>query len=70
MKKAPTQKKLPCQLHLFGNGRPDFVGVNEVPGRLPRLLRLPGESAQGFCERALHYVIGAGPLTAMLIYPN
>jgi hypothetical protein len=57
-------------LQLLGNGSPDrFIGVRAVPNRLPELLRYPGETAQAFCARALHYVQGAGPLVAYLMYP-
>lgn len=50
-----------------GSGRP-FIGVHEVPGRLPQLLRYPGESAQAFSQRALHAVQGRGALWARLMY--
>jgi hypothetical protein len=50
-----------------GSGRP-FIGVHEVPGRLPEMLRYPGESAQAFSTRALHAVQGRGALWARLMY--
>lgn len=67
----PRQTKPAVHLQLLGNGSPDpFIGVHAVPGRLPQLLRYPGESAQAFCTRALHHVTGTGALWAMLMYEN
>jgi hypothetical protein len=58
-------------LQLIGNGSPDkFIGVHAVPGRLPELLRYPGETAQAFCARALHAVTGTGAFVAMLMYAS
>jgi hypothetical protein len=67
---TPTKKPLDSvHLQLIGNGSPDqFVGVRAVPGRLPELLRYPGESAGALCKRALHLVTGPGALVAWLIY--
>jgi hypothetical protein len=45
-----------------------FIGVHAVPGRLPQLLRFPGESVQAFTQRALHHVDGDGHLMAILMY--
>ncbi len=58
-------------LQLLGNGSDaPFIGVYEVPGRLPKLLRYPGESAQAFCHRALHLATGTGAIVAMLMYES
>ena len=66
-----NQAKQPVHLQLIGNGSADpFIGVHAVPGRLPQLLRYPGESAQAFCNRALHHVTGTGALWAMLMYAS
>ena len=64
-----TRASTPAHLELIGNGSPDpFIGVHAVPGRLPALLRLPGESAQAFCKRALHHLDGEGACWARLMY--
>lgn len=61
----------PVHLVLVGNGkREPFVGVYEVAGRLPELLRYPGESPDAFTLRALHLVQGEGPLWARLMYAS
>lgn len=61
----------PVHLHLLGNGSPaPFIGVHAVPGRLPELLRYPGESAPAFCKRALHFVSGTGAIWARLMYAS
>ena len=58
-------------LILMGDGSPSrWLGVKAVPGRLPRLLRYPGESAEAFCNRALHHVEGSGVVIAPLIYAS
>ncbi|MDO9235704.1 MAG: hypothetical protein Q7U28_06675 [Aquabacterium sp.] len=58
-------------LQLIGNGTPEpFIGVHGVPGRLPELLRYPGESSQAFCKRCLHLVSGSGSLWAKLMYAS
>lgn len=56
-------------LLLLGNGSAEkFIGVHAVPGRLPQLLRFPGESAPAFCSRALHHATGSGAMWARLMY--
>jgi len=48
-----------------------FIGCHADPGgRLPEMLRYPGESPDAFCSRALHHVTGTGPLSVMLMYPS
>jgi hypothetical protein len=44
----------------------DVIGLKAVPGRLPQVLRFPGESQKAMRHRALSMVIGSGPL---LVYP-
>ena len=58
-------------LILMGDGsvRP-FIGVHGVPGRMPQLLRLPGETADAFTTRALHAVTGTDALWAALMYDD
>jgi hypothetical protein len=66
---AKNDNKQPVRLQLLGNHSNDpFVGVHEVPGRLPAMLRLPGESAHAFCARVLHSVTGTGSVVAFLMY--
>lgn len=66
---ATKNKDRAAHLQLIGNGSTDrFIGVHAVPGRLPTLLRLPGESAQAFCTRALHHLVGDGACWARLMY--
>jgi hypothetical protein len=61
----------PVHLQLLGNGSDQpFIGVYAVPGRLPEVLRYPGESALAFSQRALHYVQGPGALWAKLMYAS
>lgn len=68
---AKLDNKSPVHLQLLGNGSPaPFIGVHAVPGRLPELLRYPGESAQAFCNRALHHATGSGAILAMLMYAS
>lgn len=68
---AKFDNKRPVHLQLLGNGSPDpFIGVHAVPGRLPMLLRYPGESPQAFCTRALHNATGTGAFCAMLMYAS
>ena len=67
--KYKTRASTPATLAMFGNGTSEpFVGVLGVPGRLPTILRLPGESADAFCKRALHLLDGSGPCMAKLLY--
>lgn len=63
-KKAPE----PCEMLLIPPHRPDadLIGLQAVPGRMPEVLRLPGESPKALVKRALHSVTGRGPL---LVYP-
>ena len=69
MTKSTSRANTPAHLQLIGNGSTDqFIGVHAVPGRLPALLRLPGESAQAFCTRALHHLDGEGACWARLMY--
>ncbi len=71
MKSSPLRKSPPVHLQLLGNGSNEpFIGVHAVPGRLPELLRYPGESARAFCHRVLHQVSGSGALMAMLMYAS
>ena len=66
-----NQTNQPVHLQLIGNGSTDpFIGVHAVPGRLPELLRYPGESSQAFASRVLHHVTGTGSLWAMLMYAS
>lgn len=66
-----VKTKQPVHLQLLGNGSADsFIGVYEVPGRLPQLLRYPGESAKAFCNRALHHATGTGAFYAVLMYAS
>jgi hypothetical protein len=59
----------PVSLQLIGNGTANpFIGVHEVPGRLPTMLRYPGEPTQAFMHRVLHQVRGTGKVVAMLMY--
>ena len=44
----------------------DLIGLQAVPGRMPEVLRLPGETPQALVKRALHTVTGRGVL---LVYP-
>ena len=63
-KKAPE----PCEMLLIPPHRPDadLIGLQAVPGRMPQVLRLPGESPKALVQRALHSVTGRGVL---LVYP-
>lgn len=63
-KKAPE----PCEMLLIPPHRPDadLIGLQAVPGRMPEVLRLPGETPKALVKRALHSVTGRGPL---LVYP-
>ena len=64
-----NQINQPVHLQLLGNGSAaPFIGVHAVPGRLPELLRYPGESSQAFSNRALHHVTGTGAIWARLMY--
>ena len=66
-----VQINQPVHLQLLGNGSAaPFIGVHAVPGRLPEMLRYPGESAQAFCNRVLHHVTGTGAVWAMLMYAS
>ena len=58
----------PCKLLLVPPHRPDaeLIGLQAVPGRMPTVMRLPGEDLKALMQRALHYVTGCGPL---LVYP-
>lgn len=50
-----------------GSGRP-HIGVHGVRGRLPTLMRLPGETAEAFSERAARAVVDSAPVWALLMY--
>lgn len=66
-----VKPKQSLHLQLLGNGTKDpFIGVHEVPGRLPALLRYPGESAHAFSTRALHHATGTGSIWARLMYAS
>ena len=52
-----------------GSGRP-FIGVHGVRGRLPTLMRLPGETAQAFNDRAVRAVMDTSPVWALLMYAD
>lgn len=66
-----NKRSNPVHLELIGNGSADeFIGVHAVPGRLPQLMRFPGESAKAFCARALHSVAGNGAMYATLMYAS
>lgn len=52
-------------LLIVPTGNPDkIVGLRAVDGRMPEILRLPGESLANLAQRALQAVRGAGPLLA------
>jgi hypothetical protein len=63
------KKRKGVHLELLGNGSPLFIGVHALPGRLPELLRFPGETAKAFCNRALHHVQGSGVVVGTLCIP-
>jgi hypothetical protein len=42
----------------------DVIGFHPVPGRLPAVHRLPGESVAQLIRRALAMATGAGPFLA------
>ena len=66
-----NQRNHPVHLQLLGDGSTaPFIGVHAVPGRLPELLRYPGESAQAFSNRALHHATGTGAFCARLMYAS
>jgi hypothetical protein len=44
----------------------DVIGLKAVPGRLPQVLRFPGESQTSLRFRSLAMVRGSGPL---LVFP-
>lgn len=67
--KYKDRASTPAHLRLLGNGTSEpFVGVHEVPGRLPAMLRYPGESEAAFSIRALHQLDGEGACWAKLMY--
>lgn len=43
-------------------GRREVIGLHAVPGRMDRVLRLPGETLAMMERRALHSVKGGGDL--------
>ena len=69
MTRTTGRANTPAHLQLIGNGTSEpFIGVHEVPGRLPAMLRYPGESEAAFCKRALHQLDGEGACWAKLMY--
>lgn len=58
----------PCEMLVVPPHRPDvdLIGLQAVPGRMPEVLRLPGESLKAMTRRALHSVTGRG---AVLVFP-
>lgn len=44
----------------------EAIGLHEVPGRLPRIDRLPGESFGAMLHRAMWAATGDGPFLAFL----
>ena len=71
MTKHKDRASTPAHLRLLGNGTSEpFIGVHEVPGRLPVMLRYPGESAEAFSKRALHQLDGEGACWARLMYAS
>ena len=47
-----------------------IVGIHGIPGRLPELRRLPGESVMGLCLRARCALVGTKPtFTSMIVLP-
>lgn len=71
MTKHKDRASTPTLLQMIGNGTSEpFVGVHEVPGRLPAMLRYPGESEEAFSRRALHQLDGEGACWARLMYAS
>ena len=68
VQKAPVRRLEPCEMLVIPPHRPeaDLIGLQAVPGRMPQVLRLPGESFKALTQRALHSVTGHGVL---LVYP-
>ena len=71
-KTPPTRRLEPCEMLVIPLHRPeaDLIGLQAVPGRMPQVLRLPGESFKALTRRALHSVTGRGVLLVSPLFKD
>jgi hypothetical protein len=64
-----TRERSPLLVIEFGSDR-EPVGIQGVAGRLPDVVRMPGESWAECIERAASLVRGRGPAMALALYES
>lgn len=60
----------PLRIWVLAGDNTEVIGLQPVPGRLPRMDRLPGETVDQFLRRAAAAAVDGEPFWAVPITPE